>query len=208
MGETLRMGTFWDLPGLGSSSQWIYYWNMVLKWPFIGDTGEDMVLHIHCSGHQGERTSSHYDRFTWKMVLKRPFDSDTGEASAYSLFRYSQEIELWAGMVALLRDGLENLIHQWHCIRNCVHLLFRTLGERVSSCYDSFTQRIVLKRLFFGDTREDSAQTFIVHVPWETEPQVEMIDLLKRQSSKGHLSVTLGKTVQVFKETALFESIK
>ena len=37
---------------------------MVLKGAFIGDTGEDSALHIHCSGLLGDRAESWYDSFT------------------------------------------------------------------------------------------------------------------------------------------------
>ena len=61
---------------------------MVLKWPFAGDTGKDMTLHVHCSALTGDRALIQCDSFIGMMVLKRPLIGDTGEnCSAYSLFR-------------------------------------------------------------------------------------------------------------------------
>ena len=59
---------------------------MVLKWPFVDDTGEETACSLFSfPGRQS--FMNQYDSFTQNMVLKRLFDSDTREASAQSLFR-------------------------------------------------------------------------------------------------------------------------
>ena len=56
---------------------------MVLKRPFISDTGQNSALHVLLSMSPGKQSSfSLYDSFIQKMVLKRPFISDTGQDSA------------------------------------------------------------------------------------------------------------------------------
>ena len=59
---------------------------MVLKRPFLNDTGEASALHLDCSGFPGDRTLIQYDSLSENMVLKWLFIDDTGEASSYSLF--------------------------------------------------------------------------------------------------------------------------
>ena len=72
-------------PGRQCSSSWYnsFNWKMVMKRPFVCDTGEASA----CSFRSPVILSllSWYDSVTWNMVLKRPFVSDTGETSALSL---------------------------------------------------------------------------------------------------------------------------
>ena len=59
---------------------------MVLKWPFIDDTGEESAHQIFKS--PGIWSSlSRYSSCTWRMALKWPLVSSTGEDSVHSLIR-------------------------------------------------------------------------------------------------------------------------
>ena len=42
---------------------------MVLKRPFLSDTGEASTLYIHCSSLSEDRASNKYDSFNEKMIL-------------------------------------------------------------------------------------------------------------------------------------------
>ena len=55
---------------------------MVLKWPFVGDTAEE-IPYIHCSGLLGASMSQD-DSFPQKIVFKKIFISDTGKGSLCS----------------------------------------------------------------------------------------------------------------------------
>ena len=64
---------------------------MVLKRPFMSDTGEALTLHIQAQVSQetefriillGHKALSQHDSWNGKMALKKPFINDTGEDSA------------------------------------------------------------------------------------------------------------------------------
>ena len=81
----------------------------------------------------------------------------------------SHETELKSTQWAYLEDGLIKGIHHWHR-EVSAHSLFRSPKRWCSlSPYDSFTQKMVLKRQFVGDTGKTMLNTFTVWVLWETE---------------------------------------
>ena len=84
---------------------------MVLKRPFISDTGEASTYSLFRSC--GRSFDELYDSFTHMMVLKRPFVIISGRESAGCLFFSSHRRENFEliGFI-YLQDGLEKAVHQ------------------------------------------------------------------------------------------------
>ena len=97
-----------------------------------------------------------YDSFTQMIFLKRPFICDSREMTACSvlgLLGYSYSL---VNAICLLRrwswkGHLLVILGKWLFIVRCPRI------QRSLSQYNSFTQMMVLKRLFNGDTEENSA---------------------------------------------------
>ena len=94
---------------------------MILKRPFISDTGEDSALYIQCSDAMEGKASASRQPYEsvelyLKEGLKKPYVSDTWEASAH-LCRYpgTQSIiwvtEVYMCMEVYSKDGLEKAIY-------------------------------------------------------------------------------------------------
>ena len=89
---------------------------------FVGDTGENSALNVHCSGLLGDKADDTWEAsacslfkssrrqliqlihsFTQKLVSKRPFISDTGESSAHSLLRSPERQSTYSECAGLAR---------------------------------------------------------------------------------------------------------
>ena len=125
---------------------------VVLKRPFISDSGEACVLDINCSCLLGDKASvgrlismSQYS-CTQKMVLKRQFISDNGEAPVFSFRSTGRQricwvTELYESVKFHMKDDLEKAVHWWPWRRNSAHLLLGLPVDRVHWFY-----KIVLLR--------------------------------------------------------------
>ena len=193
---------------------------MLWKRLFIGDTGEDLALHVHCSGLPGATTQVTWvqlRRWSWKghllMTLRKNLQIHCSGLSG----------DLIVNMIVWSEDGLEKAINWWHWGRNSVHSLFRSTGKQTLEsivyskdglekavywwhweglCSDLtlwvdtvvFLRRWSLKCCMSVTLGKTLPCTFIAQVSWEKALQLDMIVLLRGWSWKGHLSVTLGKT--------------
>ena len=94
-------------------------------------------------------------------------------------------------IVLLGRWSWESCLSVTHGKPLSVHCL-SILGDRALFCYGSFTQDMVLKRLFFGDTGEDSA-LHIHHLVLENRAFKQRV-LLGRWSWKGRYLLSTGES--------------
>ena len=61
--------SFKPFPGDRASSQYdSFSGKMVLKRPFLSDTGKTLALHLQCVGVPGDRALNKYDSFKGKVV--------------------------------------------------------------------------------------------------------------------------------------------
>ena len=96
---------------------------------------------------------SHYDRFPWKMVLKRSSMKLAGEdCSVHSLFRSPRRQSSLAQRIVSYGN--------WSWDRLYMFIIWSPRKQSSSSCYNSFTQKRVLKRLFIIWERLCSAHSF------------------------------------------------
>ena len=84
---------------------------IVMKRPYVTDTGEDFALYVHCLGLLGDTAISQYDTFTWEMVLKRPFVCDTCEETLCMFISGLPGDGTLQDDTADLKDGFEMAIH-------------------------------------------------------------------------------------------------
>ena len=101
---------------------------IILKWKFVGDTGEESA-HLLIRSPKWQRTLGQHNSFTWKMVLKWTFVHDTRDDSAHSFIR---EREL-KPMYWFFTDYLKKTVHLLHWGRNYAHLLFRSRTQSFKS---------------------------------------------------------------------------
>ena len=120
---------------------------------------EGKPLHIHCSGHLGDRTlMSWYASFTQKIVLKTSFVSSTGKDPALHFYcsvllgdRALRQLNIFTWKKVLKKPFI---IDSVECSTLHIHCL-GLLGDWAHQ-----VDTIVLLRLFVSDTRETSACLF------------------------------------------------
>ena len=162
---------------------------MVLKWPFIGHTGNNYTL-FKCPGRQ----SCWVNRILLRKWCWNGHSLMTLEKLCMFMIRVSWETEQFESTESYTEGGLEMAFHQWHWGRLHVHCS-GLLGDRTLP-----VTRVLLRRWSWNGPSLVTGRlcTFIVQVYWKTKLFIDdIIVLFRRWSWNGHLSVTLGKTLHV-----------
>ena len=140
------------------------------------------------------------------MVFKWVIIGDTNEEAVHVHYMYLLDTELWV----LLGNSIEMAFHQWHWGRCCILTVQVSWETELLKSVEFYSDRWAWNGHLSVAVGKKVCM-FIIQVSWETE-LFQLIVLVRRWSSDGHLLMTLGNTQTVhcsgLWETELVESLQ